>query len=270
MHVETHVEEHEPPTGPDDLPPKTARRKALQSLLAVFGLGALLLGLWLVVRGDRPTAPPPPESVTQATTTPATPPSRAESDERIRLALAGLSAAPEWQSWLGAEDLARRVAAASQRIADGDSPRVPLSMMAPQGPFSVLVREGRTYTAPTAYARYDRTVRVLTAIDARAASTAFSIVKPLVEAVHREIAPPGRTLDMTLASALGRIAKTPIPDGEIELTSLKGGLWGYADPKLEALSDAEKHLLRLGPANARAVQAKARELAKAMNLALVQ
>ena len=34
----------------------------------------------------------------------------------------------------------------------------------------------------------------------------------------------------------------------------------FADPALEALGPVEKHLLRLGPANARAVQAKLRLL----------
>jgi hypothetical protein len=30
--------------------------------------------------------------------------------------------------------------------------------------------------------------------------------------------------------------------------------WAYLDPELEALSDAQRHLLRMGPRNARAVQ----------------
>lgn len=270
MQVESHVEEHEPETGPEERPPKVARRRAVQSALAILGLGALLLGLWLVTRGDRTPAPPPPEPVTLEAPAPGAPPSRAASDAQLRAALAGLSTTPEWASWLGAEDLARRISAASQRIADGESPRTPLSMMAPKGPFQVVERGGTTFIAPATHARYDATVRVLTSIDARAAATAFSLVKPLVEVVYREIAPPGRTLDMTLSAALSRVANAPVPDGDVEVVPQQGALYGYADPKLEALSDAEKHLVRLGPANARAVQAKARELAAALNLAAVQ
>ena len=40
----------------------------------------------------------------------------------------------------------------------------------------------------------------------------------------------------------------------------------FADPALEALSPAQKQLLRLGPGNARRVQAKLRELAPALGL----
>jgi hypothetical protein len=39
-------------------------------------------------------------------------------------------------------------------------------------------------------------------------------------------------------------------------------VWAFADPELEALSAAEKHLLRMGPENARQVQEKLSELAE--------
>jgi hypothetical protein len=41
-------------------------------------------------------------------------------------------------------------------------------------------------------------------------------------------------------------------------------VYEYADPKLEALSPAQKALLRMGPRNVPRVQAKLRELAAAL------
>ena len=45
-----------------------------------------------------------------------------------------------------------------------------------------------------------------------------------------------------------------------------GGIWAFADPALEERGDVDKHVLRLGPRNARIVQAKARELREALGL----
>jgi hypothetical protein len=42
------------------------------------------------------------------------------------------------------------------------------------------------------------------------------------------------------------------------------GLYAYADPALEALGPVEKHLLRMGPRNARLVQGKAKALREAL------
>jgi hypothetical protein len=46
-------------------------------------------------------------------------------------------------------------------------------------------------------------------------------------------------------------------------------LYVFADPALEALSEVEKHLVRMGPRNERIVQAKARELREALALPAV-
>ncbi|GMU06211.1 DUF3014 domain-containing protein [Corallococcus caeni] len=56
-----------------------------------------------------------------------------------------------------------------------------------------------------------------------------------------------------------------LPKAPVELTP-KGALYVYADPSLEALGAAEKHLLRMGPENMRKLQAKLTELAAALGL----
>jgi hypothetical protein len=46
----------------------------------------------------------------------------------------------------------------------------------------------------------------------------------------------------------------------------EGGIYTFADPKLEALPAVEKHLLRMGPRNMRRIQAKAKALLGALEL----
>jgi len=52
---------------------------------------------------------------------------------------------------------------------------------------------------------------------------------------------------------------TPVPPAEIEVV-LADGLYRYTDPAFEALSPAQKHLVRMGAANASAVREALRRL----------
>jgi hypothetical protein len=137
--------------------------------------------------------------------------------------------------------------------------------MAPTGGFRVVKRSGRTVMAPEGHARYDGVARAVASVDAKGVQRVYQELKPLLDAAHAEMAPPGRGLEQALALAIDRLTRLEVPRGPVELTP-KGALYTYADPRLEALSAAEKHLLRMGPDNMRKVQAKLSELASALGL----
>ena len=80
------------------------------------------------------------------------------------------------------------------------------------------------------------------------------------------IGPPGQRFDAVLSRAIQRMLDTPVPEGELEVVATPGVNYTYAAPELEQLGAAQKHLLRMGPTNARAIQAKLRELHKALGL----
>ena len=88
-------------------------------------------------------------------------------------------------------------------------------------------------------------------------------LKPAVEFAYRALGYPDGSLDAATARALRRIEDAPVVDGEVELVPDRG-LYLFADPKLEALTQVEKHLLRMGPRNTRLVQAKARQIREAL------
>ena len=56
------------------------------------------------------------------------------------------------------------------------------------------------------------------------------------------------------------LLSVPAVQGEIELAP-SGIVYAFVDPKLENMSAAQKHLLRMGPENVRAIQGKLREIA---------
>ena len=72
-----------------------------------------------------------------------------------------------------------------------------------------------------------------------------------------------------LLEAIDTLLRTPVVEGQIELVP-KVSSYEFADPKLEQLSDAEKHFLRLGPDNLRKIQAKARAIALEIGLPQAQ
>ncbi|WP_375772875.1 DUF3014 domain-containing protein [Archangium gephyra] len=183
----------------------------------------------------------------------------------MRELLRGLSTDTDLLRWLSMDDLARRFVSATNAVAEGQSPRVQLSFLAPGSGFRTARRAGRTVIAPESYARFDGVARVLASVNTQGVQRVYQELKPLLEAAHAEIAPPGRTFDQALSQAIGRMTGVVVPTGLVEVTP-KGALYVYADPRLEALSGAEKHLLRMGPENMRKVQTKLSEISIALGL----
>jgi hypothetical protein len=261
----------------DPQPSAPSRKPLVVASIAFVVVVALGTG-WYILRdkGEQPapvTPPPPvapaptapaPQEVPQTPTTPL--PTLDQSDPHVRELLGRLSTDAEFQKWLGIEGLIRRFAAAIANIAEGESPRAVLASLAPQGPFQIVERNGGTFIAPESFARYDGVARVFTSLDTQATAGAYKALKPLMDQAFAEIGRPGQRFDETLSRAIQRLLDTPVPEGKLEVVDTPGVNYAFAAPELEQLSPAQKHLLRMGPANARALQAKLRELREAMGL----
>jgi hypothetical protein len=253
------------PGGPGSTPPPTQARKRPVGLIValVVLVGA---GVWYSVQRMKaqqaPPTPPPPavtQQVDAGTTAPQGPPSVQEGDARVQELVGPLSSDPDLAKWLGVEGLLQRFTTAVSNIADGESPRMVLSFLAPTEGFQVIEAKGKTTIDPKSYARYDAVARVMGSLDVAAAASAWVELKPLVDRVYAEMAPPGRTFDQTFNLAIQHLLEVPVPQGDVEVVA-KGGLYGYADPKLEGLSRAQKHLLRMGPQNMQTIQRRLTEL----------
>lgn len=88
-----------------------------------------------------------------------------------------------------------------------------------------------------------------------------------MESAYREIGEPGTTFEPVLARALQRLINTPVPDEEIAVQYGKDGvICKFVNGSLEALSPAQKHLVRMGPKNMRLIQNKLKEIESALHL----
>jgi hypothetical protein len=258
---------------PDTREPGSSLRRGSDWALVALGIAIVAGGGYLLLRrpaGEPPPAPPPvaaPADATAAAPAAQEPDGPATADDAsVRRQLGAASADPSFRRWLGERDLARRWAIVTDNLAEGVSPRAELSFLAPARPFSAVDRgRGRLAIAPESYARYDAFAEAVGSLDAAALARAYHALHAAIEGAYRGLGYPGASLDRVTGRALRRIAAAPVRDGDVLVVD-DGGIHVFADPKLEALGDVEKHLLRMGPRNERILQAKASELLLALGL----
>ncbi len=265
---------------------RAARRRNGQILGAVFALALLaaaaFFGRGLLEPSSEPAAleeteappeaaraepPAPTPAAAEAEPAPSAEPlpPLAESDAFVREQAAQASVRPELAAWLAGEGLVHRFVAAVDAVANGESPRDSLRELAPRGSFRTVERGGRTFVDPSSWARYDLATAVFASLDADVCAQIHRRLLPLFEAAYAELGRREGRFDDVLARAFRELLRAPVRDGEIELLPRLRS-HDFADPALEALSPAQKHLLRLGPSNARRVQAELRALASALGL----
>jgi len=218
-------------------------------------------------------APPPPPAPVAATPAPAPPP--AEPEPTPEASAAGEAKLPDLlpkvspdalvQRGLALEGLVRRTAIVIDNLAEGVSPRRPLAFLAPKGDFRAARRGGRLVVDPASYVRYDAFAAAVTSVDVAALGAVWRTARPAIQAAYRTLGHDGAALDRALARGMRRLANAPVREREPELVD-EGGVYVYADHKLEMLPEVEKHLLRMGPGNTRAIQAKAKEILAAFQL----
>lgn len=195
------------------------------------------------------------------------------SDPRVREEVSSLSGREEWVEWLAPEDLVRRFVASVTNVAEGQSPRAHVAHVAPKAPFvaeTVSAEDGEAGETvlvidEASYRRYDRLADVFASLDIGASVALYHDLEPLFEQAYAEIGDPRTTFRETLGEAIDRLLAVQVPGGDVELVR-HATHYRFADPELEALSPAEKHLLRMGPANAEKVQQKLRFLRSALDL----
>ena len=226
--------------------------------------------------GD-PGPKPPPAAPVRPTTADTSPLPAA--DEPIRdltaaaqwardLAATLFAAFPEVAAWAALPDAIQRTVAAADCIAQGGSPRRHLSFLAPAQPFKAKQTAAGWVIDPASYNRYDRVVGAFCAGDAARVAAAFRRLEPALDLAYRGLGYGDGAFREVLGRAAGELLAVPVPAEPVAVVP-SGHTFSYADPALQSQSDARKHLLRMGPANVRKVQARARELAAAAGVAVV-
>jgi hypothetical protein len=186
-----------------------------------------------------------------------------QSDPVVREHALGLSANARFGQWLQSKDLVRKFVVAVDNVANGQSPKSHIDFFSPTGAFKALFKPDGTVLDPASFDRYNPVAEVMTSLDTASSVRLYQALKPLIQDAYRDLGYPGANFDDTLIKAIGELLETPIVEGPVRLEK-KVLSFGMTDPALEALSAAQKLLLRMGPKNVRAIQAKLRDIARAL------
>jgi hypothetical protein len=239
-------------------------------ITVIVAVALVAAGAWYLV--SRPASPAPTASIAAAPTTaladpaPAAPPLPAltEMDPFVRELVTALSTHPAVLAWLATDDLVASLATAIDRLATGRSPARDLAALRPRDGFATIRRQGVTMTDPATFARYTPVAQAVAAIDATRAAEFYVRIQPRLDEAWRAQGHPEGGLDDAVRRALATVATAPDIPTDAALVPGSGGLQ-YADPAYERLPDAQKHLARMGPANAQLIRDAARRLGAAID-----
>jgi hypothetical protein len=187
-----------------------------------------------------------------------------ESDPLVRRLLAGLSSHPRVAAWMATPNLIRNFVVVVENIAAGTSPAKHLKVLAPAGPFRVLTREDALRADPRSYGRYDAIAAAAASVDAEGAASLYTTLRVRMDDAYRELGHDG-PFDVALERAIVTLLRTPVVAEDVAL-SPSGAFYVYDDVDLQALSAAQRQLLRMGPRNVTIVQRKLREIALAIGI----
>ena len=264
--MDDHELEQYPPAKPAGRPPFGGGDWLMVALvLAVIGVGG---AWWWLHREATPALPPPLAAPSPATPQPPAPePVKVVPADRQRDLLEAVSVSASFRKWLAEGSTVERWAVVTDNLAEGVSPRKQLPFLAPPGRFTAARRGEALVISSASYARYDLFADVVGSVDVAAAVRAYRELHGPLEAAWRALGYPDGSLDKVTAAALRRLAAAPVREGEVVVEASGPGpdpLYLFADPALERLGAVDKHLLRMGPRNTRLIQAKARQLERAL------
>lgn len=242
------------------------------AILLVVGIAVFLSVVgWLWLRSREtpaPTTAPPTafeEEPTELDPGPETLdlPELGSSDDFIRSLVAGVSAYPELASWLVTDELVRRFVGVVVDLAGGLSPRSRLEFLIPEEEFEVLEIGEITVIDPEGYRRYDLLTETFVSLDTQGAAQIYHHLYPLLDETYAELGIPDQSFDDAVTLAIGNLLTVEVPEVPLELQPNEA-IYEFRDLGLEMRSPAEKHLIRMGPENARQFQAKLSELRDAI------
>jgi Protein of unknown function (DUF3014) len=245
--------------------------------VATIVIGAAAVLTWLLLPRKPAETPPPSAAAAPAVEPSASPEASPEasppvslpgldaSDALVRDLAKGLSSRPELAAWLATDALVRKFVAVVDNVADGASPAPHLKFLAPKDRFRAAGDGFRFTLDPKGYDRYDTVAQVVASLDAAGSARLYGTLQPLLTEAYRDLGYPQGDFSATLERAIARLVRTPVVEKPIALVP-HGLSYRFAEPKLESLSAAQKHLLRMGPRNQSMIQSKLREIAAALGI----
>jgi hypothetical protein len=188
-------------------------------------------------------------------------PSAADDDE-VRTAVRGVIAHRQVERWLAPDRLVYRFVHLVDAVAEGELPDSEPAVLGPWG--DVVVRrteDRRLVLAAGTYHRYRPIVEMMATLDPKDAVALYRRLEPACEAAYRRLGTGGGMFEDRLRMALVHLLRAPVPGRTVEVEQ-RSTRYAFADHDLEALSEAQKHVVRMGRGNAMIFQGALRGIAR--------
>ncbi len=192
-------------------------------------------------------------------------PPLAQSDDEVRAKLLAEGMPPPW---LAREGLLQRAATVLVNVSNGTLPQRQLAFLAPPEPFKVVKEGERFFVDPAGYARYTPLMDTLEGIPPERFAAFIRRYEPLLDEALAQLGERDTVAQFLEGSSARVLARTPVV-GRVELVR-PNVLYQYADPALEAASELDKQLLRVGPDNLRRLQRYVQRLQEAWDASSTQ
>ena len=178
------------------------------------------------------------------------------------------SDSPFWAKLLAQTTPAMRLVKTIDAIANGERPLDPLDFLQVETSFSARRNAEGTWVATAeSYARYQTAVDFVTSLDPQMVAEWFEMAEPVLQQCCKKLGYQDKNIRQLLTEAFNTILTTPKFDFDPQLVPTgTDGIYHFADPVFEQLNDAQKLLVRLGPANCAKLQAQCSAIADALHL----
>jgi hypothetical protein len=182
-----------------------------------------------------------------------------QSDQVVRDSLAGVLGSKSFEQLIVPENIVRHIVVTVDNL-----PRkkvaVDLRPIKATPGNTVVSSQGDNSTLATAnYERYAPFIHLVETTDPKTIAAVYFRLYPLFQQAYEDLGYPGKFFNDRLIEVIDHLLAAPEPQGPIELVQPKV-FYQFADPRLEDLSAGQKLMIRMGPANERALKAKLRDL----------
>jgi len=181
------------------------------------------------------------------------------SDSFVAERLQQLQSGASLMTLLADEQLVRRFVVLVDNVARGTLPQSNLPYRELAAEFPVTTIDENLFELDVAgYQRFASLIDTLIGIDPEQAMALYRVISPLFQQAYAEIGFRDVNFDDTLRRAIRTVLETEEFDGSLQLIK-PSVMYLFADSRLEALSDVQKQLLRIGPENTEKLKTRLRQ-----------
>ena len=174
-------------------------------------------------------------------------------------ALGDLNDTPLWKQLIEG-DFTTRFVMFLDEVTLGFIPVKSLGAYKSDSAFTAFEENGEWFLTPETEARYAPFVELFCSLDPELAGKVFRAIKPTLQNAMNACGHVNQTPEQLLQSAMEKLRQVPLYESNPPMNKVTDGLFVWKYPELEALSPAQKTLLRMGQQNLRIIREKAEQL----------